>query len=393
MIPRLKPELGFAEIAAALHLPRSDDVINYETEFAELMQQSFALAFPYGRTGLLLLLEALEFKNREIICPAYTCVVVPHAIVLSGNKPVFVDCAENEFNMDLEQAEAAITEKTAAIIATSLFGYPVNLDALAAIKKRHPKIDIIQDCAHSFGAEWSGRPVQKEGVAAIFGLNISKILTSVFGGMVTTDSPELFEKLKRLRQEKLLPVNWLKGFRRLLYLLATNVAFWQPVYGFINALERSGALDYFVRYYDDAEIDMPPDYLKKMCALEARVGSTYLRRYPDLIQKRRAAAQFYQENLGDIKNIRLPKLVEGVTYSHYVVRVQMRDYWLDACIRKGVQLGWLIEYNIPEMPSYGAHAPEEFPIAADYARTTVNLPVWGGEKLAEKVTRTMKQIT
>ena len=88
MIPRLKPKLGIREIAAALRPPRRDDVEQFEKAFAELMGQKFALAFPYGRTGLIFLIQALGLKDKEIICPAYTCVVVPHAIVYSGNKPI-----------------------------------------------------------------------------------------------------------------------------------------------------------------------------------------------------------------------------------------------------------------------------------------------------------------
>ena len=135
MIPRLKPTIGIKELVAALRPARMDDVERFEQDFASLMGQKYALAFPYGRTGMMLLFEALGFKEKEIICPAYTCVVVPHSIVYSGNTPIFVDCEQGGFNMDLGEAEKAITEKTGAIIATSLFGYPVDLDKLDALKK------------------------------------------------------------------------------------------------------------------------------------------------------------------------------------------------------------------------------------------------------------------
>ena len=147
MTPRLKPKLGSAEFRVALQLGDENDTLRFEKAFARLMGQKYALAFPYGRTGLICLLRALGLKNQEIICPAYTCVVVPHAIVYSGNRPVFVDCGYDSFNMDLDLAEHAITEKTGAIIATSLFGYPVDIDRLESIRRRYPLIHIIQDCA------------------------------------------------------------------------------------------------------------------------------------------------------------------------------------------------------------------------------------------------------
>lgn len=392
MIPRLKPTLGFRELRAALQPGHPEDIGRFENAFAALMQQKHALAFPYGRTALLMMLRALGLKNSKIICPAYTCVVVPHAITLSGNAPVFIDCAPDSFNMDLDKAEAAITGETSALIATSIFGYPVDLDRLAAIRKRHPHIQILQDCAHSFSAEWHGRPVQKQGIAAFYGLNISKTLTSVFGGMVTTDDTDFYDELKTIRERYVQKPSWRKTFRRLAYLYASWITFFEPIYGFINRMERSGFLDRFVRYYDDSKIDMPADYLEGMCSLEARVGRANTRRYSHVIRNRREAARYYQNNLEDREEFKLPPLVEGATYSHYVIQVHDRRQWLEACLRKGLQLGWLIEYNVPEMPAYGSHAPEEFPISAHYARNSINLPVWGGEPLAQRVTEITKSI-
>lgn len=408
MIPRLKPCLGITELIAAVKITGRDDVAAFEASFANLMGQKYAVAFPYGRTGLIILLKALGLENKEIICPAYTCVVVPHAIVYSGNQPVFIDCAPGEFNMDLNRAEQAITPNTGAIIATSLFGYPVDLDRLNQIKKKYPGVYIIQDCAHSFAADWKGRPVQKEGVAAIFGLNISKLLTSIFGGMVTTDSTSLCQDLKSLRKRLLTKPTWKKSLRRLLYLLTVYPSFCGPVYGLLNKLERSGCLNHFVKYYDDSVIDMPKDYLEEMTKLEARVGMANIRRYHYIIQNRREAADAYFENL-EIKNSNgsqtyfdednyknkfdLPPKIKGATYSHFVVKTGDRDRWLMWGLRHGIQLGWLIEYNIPEMKAYSCRNPNEFPVAARYARETINLPVWGGKNLSKKILNQTTLIT
>ena len=387
MIPRLKPTIGIKELITALHPARMDDVEWFEQDFATLMGQKYALAFPYGRTGMMLLFEALGLKDKEIICPAYTCVVAPHSIVYSGNTPVFVDCEQGGFNMDLSEAEKAITEKTGAIITTSLFGYPVDLDKLDALEKKYPHIMIIQDCAHSFAAEWKGRQVQKDGIAAIFGLNISKMLTSIFGGMITTDNEELYSKLGHLRDKTLHPADWKKGLRRLVYLISVFPALWEPIYGIINYMERYGLIDYFVQYYDESKIDMPTDYLQQMTALEARVGRVNITLYEEIIENRKAAAKYYFNYFNDKSEFMLPPQVHGATYSHFVVQVKDRNSWLQEGIRKGIQLGWLIEYSIPEMKAYGSHDLTKFPVAGKYSRSTINLPVWGGEKLAGRITR------
>jgi perosamine synthetase len=390
MIPRLKPYLGISELAAALRMPHADDVEQFEASFAARMAQKYALAFPYGRVGLMLLLEALGLKDREIICPAYTCVVVAHAITFSGNRPVFIDCQQGGFNMDLDQAERAITQKTGAIIATSLFGYPVDLDRLDEIRRRHPGVAIIQDCAHSYSASWKGRPVQTEGIAALFGLNISKTITSVFGGMITTSDERLYTALRGLRSARLEAPGLIKSLDRLAYLLAVYPAFCGPVYAMINTMERSGLIDNFVRYYDPATIDMPADHLKHMTGIEARVGKANLGRYDQIIDKRREAASCYFEHLAGKKDFGLPPAVEGSTYSHFVVQVPERRAVLCRALRRGVQLGELIEYSIPEMKSYGGAPPDAFPRAAGFARHSINLPVWGGERTAMEVLRRLR---
>ena len=387
MIPRLKPTIGLPELKAALRISkRRNDILTFEQGFAEMVEQRFAVAFPYGRTGIIFLLEALGLKDKEVICPAYTCVVVPHAIVYSCNTPVFVDCKPGEFNMDLDLAEQSITEKTGAIIATSIFGYPVDLERLDAIKKKYPNIAIIQDCAHGYTASWNGKQVQKEGIAAIWGLNISKILCSIFGGMITTDDALLWEKIVRMRETKLKRPTKFKSFKRLLYLASVYPTFWEPLYQIINKMERYGVLESFTKYYDETEIDMPSDYLTGITQLEARVGAVNLDRYTAILRNRREAAGYYFNALDrNDAQFMLPPKVNGATYSHFVVRVADREKWLEKGIRSGVQLGWLIEYNIPEMKAYGNQNPDKFPVAAEYARTTINLPVWGGALLAKRV--------
>lgn len=377
MIPRLKPTLGLSELIAAFTKPHKEDVNNFEKDFASLMGQRFALAFPYGRTGLIFLLEALGLKGKEIICPAYTCVVVPHAITYSKNKPVFIDSAKDEFNMDLDKAEAAINENTGAIIATSIFGYPVDLDRLDKIKKKYPNILIIQDCAHSYAAEWKGRPVQREGSAAIFGLNISKLLTSIFGGMVTTDDEKLYEKLKQIRDQKIKKPTLKKSFKRILYLLSVYPTFYGPVYGIINKLERSGLLNRFTKYYDEEKIDMPNDYLEGMTRVEARVGRCNINKYESIISNRRKIADKYISYLNKLDlPIKLPPKVNGATYSHFVVQVNNRQKWLNWGIKHGIQFGWLIEYCIPEMKLYKDNYLDNYTKSSNYSKITINLPIF-----------------
>jgi dTDP-4-amino-4,6-dideoxygalactose transaminase len=385
MIPRFKPALGAKELLSVLRPSQADEVTQFERQFAALMGQKHAVAFAYGRSGLILLLHALGLKNKEIICPAYTCVVVAHAIVYSGNVPVFIDCAYGEFNMDLDLAEKSISKNTGAIIATSLFGYPVNLDQIQYLRKAYPHIYIIQDCAHSFCAEWKSKPVQHEGDAALFGLNISKMMTSIFGGMVTTNNDAVCNQLRQLRSEFLKSANWGKCLRRVVYLIMAFNAFNPVSYAMISRLENSGLLNYFAKYYHEDKIDMPWDYCDQMSVVEAKVGKENIKRLPEILLKRKAAAEYYFENLADCKGIVLPPKVDGATYSHFTMMVKDKNRWLNRGLKKGIQIGWIIDYSIPELKAYGACPPHKFPLSAKYSRSCINLPVWGGIPIAKKV--------
>ena len=88
------------------------------------------------------------------------------------------------------------------LLVSFLNGYQQELNrVLQEFQKSHPQVKIIQDCAHSFSAQWNGAPVLSEGEAAIFGLNLSKTISSVFGGMVTTNNDQLANEIRTLRQK------------------------------------------------------------------------------------------------------------------------------------------------------------------------------------------------
>lgn len=383
MIPRLRPSLSVADVAAAFLAEKS--VEDFECAFAATMEQAYAIAFPYGRTAQMLLMEALDLKGREIILPAYTCVVVAHAVVLAGGRPVFVDSEAHGFNMDLDKAEAAITADTGAIIATSIHGYPVDLDRIDAIAARHPHVVILQDCAHSFAAEWKGRPVQKHGRAAFFGLNISKLMTSIFGGMITTEDADLAARLRHLRDRGLEAGG--RGLSRAVYLAAATTALVPPAFSLVKRISDLGLIDRFVRYYDETLIDMPGDHLVQIGRAEASVGVRQCSAYRGIIERRRRIAAFYDEALAEVLPDARPPLVDGATYSHYVLRVADPDGMVKAAARRGIELGRLIDYCVPDMMAYRAMTSTLGPF--DETRrlnaSVVNLPVWVDETQARRV--------
>ncbi len=383
MIPRLKPAFDGAEIAAALRAGSQEDVVAFERAFASKFEAAEAVAFPYGRTALKALLQALELKDAEVIAPSYTCVVVQHATLLSGNVPVFVDNTMIDYNMDLDQLAAAITPRTGAILATHLFGFPLDLDRLRAVvaaaeQRLGRKIWLIQDCAHAFGARWKGRLVGNDGDAALFGLNISKILSSIFGGMLTFTDRALAGRIRAWRDAHLVPATGVKSASRLAYLLATYPAFEKAPYGVVHFLQyQTSLLDRLTKaYHRDEEVRFPPDAGEQMLPIEARVGSAQLEKYDWIIERRRALAARYTAGLTGVPGWTLPPAIEGATYSHYPVRVANRQATVDHFAAHGVHLGEVIEYSVAHLRAYQSYASgREFPNARYCSTHLVNLPI------------------
>lgn len=391
MIPRLKPYLDREEFYA-LFQKVEEAVSCFEAEYARLLGVRHAISFPYGRSAQWAFFKALGIDQSEVILPAYTCSVVAHAIVLGGNIPRFVDISLCDYNMSLDLVSDAINERTRGIIATHLFGYPLDVEALAQLVEKAQakyghKIWIVQDCAHSFGAQWQDRPVYQAGDAALFGLNISKMITSIFGGMLTTDNDEIATKLRSWRDRHFTNPGKLKTIRRILYLMAVYCAFNDNIYGMVNWLEdNTRFLNHLTKaYHLDDVIHFPPDYLDYMLPVEARVGLVQLRKYQAIIHGRQANARYYAENLVQKPGWDIPPLIEGATYSHYVLRVADRSKMLNYMAKRGIQLGQLIEYCIPYSPGYEIYrGGVDFPNALLCSQRTINLPVYPSLSLIKR---------
>ena len=383
MIPRLKPAFDGDELAAALRQPSGTDVRQFERAFAAKFEVTDAVAFPYGRSALKMFLEAVGLKDAEVIAPSYTCVVVQHAVVLSGNIPVFVDNTMTDYNMDLDQVAAAMTPKTGAIVATHLFGFPLDIVRLRAIvaeaeQRFGHKIWVIQDCAHAFGARWKGRLVCQDGDAGLFGLNISKVVSSIFGGMLTFTDRALADRVRQWRDARLKPASRLKSVLRFAYLGATYPAFHQWPYALVHYLQyRTTVLDRLTKaYHLDTAVRFPPDANEQMLPIEARVGLAQLQKYGWMIERRRTHAARYLAGLGGVPGWALPPMPDGATFSHFPVRVPDRQAAVDHFARHGVHLGEVVEYSVAHLPAYGRYAEGvDLPNSLYCSQHMINLPV------------------
>jgi perosamine synthetase len=136
----------------------------------------------------------------EVITSPYSFVASANCALYEGATPVFADIDARTLNLDPAAVEAAVTEKTKAIVAVDIFGYPCELDELRAICKRHG-LALIDDSCEAFGAEYKGRPLGSHGPACVFAFYPNKQIATGEGGVVTTHDRDVYELIVSMRNQ------------------------------------------------------------------------------------------------------------------------------------------------------------------------------------------------
>jgi dTDP-4-amino-4,6-dideoxygalactose transaminase len=174
-------------------------VAEFEAEFGTYVGTSECVACNSGTDALYLALRALDVgPGDEVITSPFTFFATAETISLTGATPMFVDIDET-FNLDAQQVEAAISEKTRAIVPVHLFGQPADMTRLGAIAASH-QLAIVEDCAQATGARWQGRPVGSLGTVGCFSFFPTKNLGAFGdGGAVTTNDPAIARRIRRLK--------------------------------------------------------------------------------------------------------------------------------------------------------------------------------------------------
>lgn len=198
----IQPEVDAAVLAV---FKRGDfilggDVTKFEEEFAAFTGTQHCLGVANGTDALKLALEACGIgAGDEVITTTHTYIATALAISQCGATPVLVDCEPNFFLIDVSKIEAAITPRTKAILPVHLYGQAADMDPILDIAKRH-KLFVIEDACQSHGATYKGKPVGSIGDVAAFSFYPGKNLGAYGdGGAVTTNSAEIADKVKLLR--------------------------------------------------------------------------------------------------------------------------------------------------------------------------------------------------
>ena len=257
----------------------------FEENFASFVGVEYAVGVNSGTDALFLSLRAAGVgPGDEVITVAHTFVATAAVIVHCGATPILVDVRQ-DFNMDVDQLEAAITPRTKAIIPVYLNGRLCDVDKLMDIASRHNLI-VIEDAAQALGASFNGKRAGSIGLTGCFSFYPAKILGAAGdGGMVTTNKEEIAEKILLLRDH---------GQRR-----------------------TTGDIRYF-------------GFNSRLDNLQAAILDVELKYLPDWIERRRELANFYHQGLSDLSYLTPPPPPIGQdryfdVFTNYVVRAQERD--------------------------------------------------------------------
>lgn len=174
-------------------------VAQFEENFARYCGVKYGVATSNGTTALHLALTALGIgKGDEVIVPDLTFAATVNAVIYTGATPVIVDIEEDSWCINPTEIEKAITPKTKAIIPVHIYGQPCDMGKIYDIAKMHG-LYIVEDCAEAHGAEWKNKKVGSFGIISCFSFFGNKVITTGEGGMCVTDSKELNDKMRILR--------------------------------------------------------------------------------------------------------------------------------------------------------------------------------------------------
>lgn len=249
-----------------------------------------------GRVGLYALLKAFGIqKNDEVILPAFTCVVVPNAIIYCGAKPIYVDIKSETLNTNLENIKAKVNSNTKVIIIQNTFGLSNHVQEIVAFAKAN-NILTIEDCTHGFGGEYKGKPNGSHCDAAFYSTQWNKPFSTGIGGFAVMNNTMYLEAFTKVNNELGSPS---KKDRYILasliqakkYLLHDST-YWTAI-KLYRRMSKSGLVVGSSKGEELTGTKMPKDYFLRSVKVQEKVGEKALQYLPEQLRKRKENGMRY----------------------------------------------------------------------------------------------------
>ena len=199
MPPRKKLMAALEKVLYSGYIAQGDEVKKFESSFANYIKNEFCVSVNSGTAALHVALILAGVKpGDEVISTPITAEPTNTAITQAGAKIIWADIDPKTGNIDPDDVEKRITEKTKAIMVVDYAGIPVNIYRFQEIERKY-NVSVIEDAAHALGAKYQGKKIGNHFQFTIFSFQAIKHLTTVDGGMLTLKSREHYEKAKLIR--------------------------------------------------------------------------------------------------------------------------------------------------------------------------------------------------
>jgi len=376
---------------------------SYKKVIASILKCNEDQVFLYwkGRVALYAILKAMGVqKDDEIILPAFTCVVVPNAILYLGAKPIYVDISPENYNINIDLLEKTITTRTKVIICQNTFGLSSNIEQMIQIAKRH-NLFSIEDCTHGFGGYYNGNPNGSYCDAAFYSTQWNKPFSTGIGGFLVVNNQELINKVEQLEGKKIKPSLMDKTI--LAFLLFFNryfvnrYTYWTMI-KFYRFLSKNNLIIGSNQGGELSGVKIPKDYFKDISSVQVNAGIRQLKQLDKVSKLRKNNALEYTQFLKDQnKTFVNENLFDNHLFLKYPLLVKNRKLLLKLAEKEKIALGdWFLS---PLHPVEGSLKlwnlnSEFFPQGTSISKKIVNLPtdIEDNSKVLKFLTRNIKMI-
>jgi len=354
----------------------------FEERFAGFHASDSAVTASFGRMAFFYILRALELPPQsEIIFPALTFWVVPEMARRAGLRPVFVDVDPQTFNVDPEAIEAAITERTRAIVPTHLYGQPCEMNQIMRIAERRNLI-VIEDCAQAAGARFRGRRVGTFGHAAFFSFQMLKGVNTYGGGMALTNNPAIAAKIRAQAEVEPFPSTrelikrFSLGAASRSLVSPKGFAWWGfPAGAVLSLVSDTDLSKYFWEKIRPLDV-FPRAYRRRFSNVQAILGIRALNKLDEFNDRSQRHAEVYTRGLANCAAIQTPRVSDDVDHVYYQYCIYVSDPRLAKrrAIRRGIDFEMThvdVCSSLPLFKEFAAHCP-----GAEKTAAALQLPVY-----------------
>lgn len=313
-------------------------VDRFEEEFAKYNEAKAAVVTMNGTAALQLALVTLGVgEGDEVIVPSMTFISSVNAIKYVGAIPVFVDVDRETFVMDVNKVEELITEKTKAIMPVHIYGYPVEMDELNIIARKH-NLYVVEDATEALGTKYKGRLAGTLGDIGCFSFNGNKLITTGAGGMLITNNEDVAKKAKYLSNQT-------------------------------KTITENGAM-----YHEKV------GYNFRMPNILAAMGLAQLEKVDEYLEVKRRNARLYNDLLKGVKGITLTKEVDYVDNCYWLYSILVeddfrmsRDELLELLKKNGIQARPFF-LPVHNMKPYSENKCGNMEMTLEVSKRGINLP-------------------